>query len=111
MQGFYFGAQMNGSDKRRWFRVAPRGLVSRVGKILLGPKTMPIDCYVVDLSAGGACLELQRTYTQEVRISSQQHKTLLHARVGARFSHWHKLRGHTAKIVSIRGLEQTKERQ
>ena len=62
MQGFYLGAQMNGSDKRRWFRVAPRGLVSRVGKILLGPKTMPIDCYVVDLSAGGACLELQRTY-------------------------------------------------
>ena len=62
MHGFYLGAQMNGSDKRRWFRVAPRGLVPRVGKILLGPKTMPIDCYVVDLSAGGACLELQCTY-------------------------------------------------
>jgi hypothetical protein len=43
MRGFYLGAQMNGSDKRRWFRVAPRGLVPRVGKILLGPKTMPID--------------------------------------------------------------------
>jgi hypothetical protein len=26
MQGFYLGAQMNGSDKRRWFRVAPPGV-------------------------------------------------------------------------------------
>jgi hypothetical protein len=33
---------MNESDKRRWFRVSPKGLVPRVGKILLGPKTMPI---------------------------------------------------------------------
>jgi PilZ domain len=62
MQGFYFGAQMNGSNKRRWFRVAPRGLVPRVGKILLGPKTMPIECHIIDLSAGGACLELPRAY-------------------------------------------------
>jgi hypothetical protein len=53
---------MNGSDKRRWFRVAPRGLVPRVGKLLLGPKTLPVECHVVDLSAGGACLELPRSY-------------------------------------------------
>ncbi len=53
---------MAGSDKRRWFRVAPRGLVPRTGRLLLGPKTTPIECRVVDMSAGGACLELQRTY-------------------------------------------------
>ena len=53
---------MNGSNKRRWFRVAPRGLVPRIGKILLGPKTIPIECHIVDLSAGGACLELPRAY-------------------------------------------------
>lgn len=53
---------MNGSDKRRSFRVEPKGLVPRVGKILLGPKTVPIDCRVVDLSAGGACLELRHEY-------------------------------------------------
>jgi len=53
--------QMSGSDKRRWFRVAPRGLVPRAAKLLLGPKTTPIECHVVDLSAGGACLELPRT--------------------------------------------------
>jgi hypothetical protein len=53
---------MNESDKRRWFRVSPRGLVPRSAKLLLGPKTTPIECNVVDMSAGGACLELQRTY-------------------------------------------------
>jgi len=31
-----------------------------MGKLLLGPKTVPVDCHVVDLSAGGACLELSK---------------------------------------------------
>ncbi|HET9716426.1 MAG TPA: PilZ domain-containing protein [Pseudolabrys sp.] len=53
---------MNGSDKRRWFRVSPRGLVPRVGKILLGPNVTPIECRVIDMSAGGACLELPRAH-------------------------------------------------
>jgi len=53
---------MNDSDKRRWFRVTPKGLVPRVGRILLGGNTTPIDCRVVDLSAGGACLELPRAH-------------------------------------------------
>lgn len=48
------------ADKRRWVRMRPQGLVSRAGKILLDPKSAPIDCTVVDLSAGGACLELAR---------------------------------------------------
>ncbi len=54
--------QMSDADKRRAFRVAPRGLVPRVGKLLLGPKTAPIECRIVDLSAGGACLEMPRSY-------------------------------------------------
>jgi len=62
MQGPYLGAQMNGSNNQRCCRVAPRGLVPRIGKILLGPKTMPIECHIIDLSAGGACLELPRAY-------------------------------------------------
>src|SRR3974390_3199495 len=72
---------MSGSDKRRWFRVEPKGLVPRVGKILLGPKTVPIDCRVVDLSAGGACLELPRAYNLPDRFeflhgSSRRHCSL-----------------------------------
>jgi hypothetical protein len=62
IQDFAITIHMNGSDKRRWFRSAPRGLVPRLGKLLLGPKTVPVDCHIVDLSAGGACLELSKTY-------------------------------------------------
>jgi hypothetical protein len=47
----------NGPEKRRFNRVRPSGLVSRAAKILL-PKGAPIDCTVIDLSAGGACLDL-----------------------------------------------------
>jgi len=59
---------MSGSDKRRWSRVPPKGLVPRTGKILLGPKTPPIECSVVDLSAGGACLELSKDYNLPKRF-------------------------------------------
>jgi hypothetical protein len=59
---------MGSSDKRRSFRIEPKGLVPRVGKILLGPKLVPIDCRVVDMSAGGACLELPRAYTLPQRF-------------------------------------------
>jgi hypothetical protein len=49
----------NMSDKRRWFRSKPRGLVAASGKILVDGKA-PIECSVIDLSAGGACLALTR---------------------------------------------------
>jgi hypothetical protein len=47
----------NGSDNRRFTRVRPSGLVSRTAKILL-PQGAPIECTVIDLSAGGACLDV-----------------------------------------------------
>jgi len=45
-------------DNRRFVRVRPAGLVSKNGKIVLGGKGPAIDCSVIDLSAGGACLEV-----------------------------------------------------
>ena len=45
-------------DNRRFVRVRPAGLVSKTGKIVLGGKGPAIDCSVIDLSAGGACLEV-----------------------------------------------------
>lgn len=45
-------------EHRRFLRVRPAGLVSRVAKIVGDPKVPVIDCNVVDLSAGGACLEV-----------------------------------------------------
>jgi hypothetical protein len=71
------------------------------------------ECQVVDLSAGGAGLELPRAYDLPKRFEFLHGNTrpLLHAGVHARFSHWHKLRGHAAKVVSVRRLEQAKEWQ
>ena len=45
-------------ENRRFVRVRPTGLVSRAGKIIINPKTPTIDCGIVDISAGGACLEI-----------------------------------------------------
>jgi hypothetical protein len=45
-------------ETRRFVRVRPTGLVSRVAKIIVDQKTPSLDCSVVDISAGGACLEV-----------------------------------------------------
>lgn len=44
------------SEKRRYVRVRPSGLVPKVGKIFADPKSPALDCQVIDVSAGGACL-------------------------------------------------------
>jgi PilZ domain len=45
-------------ENRRFARVRPSGLVPRAGKIILDAKSPALDCNVVDLSMGGACLEV-----------------------------------------------------
>lgn len=50
------------AEKRRWCRVGPKGVVARTGLISLGNKSPAIECRVIDLSAGGACLELPRMH-------------------------------------------------
>jgi hypothetical protein len=55
------GPKQTAPDDRRTARVMPSGLVSKSAKIFAEQKGSPvIDCYVVDLSPGGACLELAR---------------------------------------------------
>jgi len=60
-------------ENRRFIRVAPRGLVSKVATIIVDPKKAVISCNVIDQSAGGACLEV---YGQAV---IPKKFTLLHA--------------------------------
>ncbi|WP_213774663.1 PilZ domain-containing protein [Bradyrhizobium sp. dw_78] len=43
---------------RRFARMRPSGKVSNAAKIIVDPKTPPIDCTIVDYSAGGACLQV-----------------------------------------------------
>jgi proline racemase len=45
-------------ENRRFIRVAPRGLVSRSATIIVDPGKPVVACNVIDLSAGGACLEV-----------------------------------------------------
>ncbi|CAL8973185.1 hypothetical protein RHODGE_RHODGE_03448 [Rhodoplanes serenus] len=48
-------------EKRRHMRVKPSGLVPKVGKIYVDAKSPTVDCQVIDISAGGACLYVQGT--------------------------------------------------
>ena len=45
-------------DRRRFARVRPSGLVSKTGLIIVDPKKPGIECTIVDLSAGGACIDV-----------------------------------------------------
>ena len=51
------GATRMSAERRRAIRVPPRGMVAKTGKLVfaLGPA---VECQVVDLSAGGACLRI-----------------------------------------------------
>jgi hypothetical protein len=57
------------SDKRRWIRIKPSGLVPRTGRILVAGSVAVIECRVLDLSAGGACLEFSRRYDLPKRFT------------------------------------------
>jgi hypothetical protein len=48
----------SGRENRRFRRVRPSGLVSNSATIILAPNKPTIGCTVIDLSAGGACLDL-----------------------------------------------------
>jgi PilZ domain-containing protein len=45
-------------ENRRFRRVRPSGLVSSTATIIVAPGKPTIGCTVIDLSAGGACLDL-----------------------------------------------------
>jgi hypothetical protein len=63
---------------RRFARVRPSGQVAGVAKIIVDPRAPVIDCSVVDISAGGACLQLSS------QISLPPRFELLHGRTRKR---------------------------
>ena len=66
---------------RRFARVRPRGLVSDLAKLIVGPKLPVIDCRIVDYSPGGACLEIARQTTLPSRFELVFSGTRKHCRV------------------------------
>jgi hypothetical protein len=49
---------VSGRENRRFRRIRPSGLVSNNATIIVAPGKPTIGCTVIDLSAGGACLDL-----------------------------------------------------
>ena len=47
-------------QKRLFERVRPAGRISRTAKIILGPKLPVIECFLIDYSAGGACIQVEK---------------------------------------------------
>ncbi len=45
-------------ENRRFHRVRPTGLVAKTGIIFADLKGAPTVCTIVDLSAGGACIDV-----------------------------------------------------
>ncbi len=45
-------------EHRRFHRVRPTGMMSNTGTIFVDAKSPTAACKIVDLSAGGACLEV-----------------------------------------------------
>jgi len=45
-------------ELRRFHRIRPAGLVSKTGTLFVDLKSEPTVCNIVDLSAGGACIEV-----------------------------------------------------
>jgi hypothetical protein len=45
-------------ENRLYVRLKPVGLISKTGTLVLDPKAPAVSCRVIDISRGGACLEL-----------------------------------------------------
>jgi hypothetical protein len=45
-------------EHRRYHRVRPAGLVSKTGTLFADLKSRPTLCNIIDLSAGGACIDV-----------------------------------------------------
>lgn len=45
---------------RLYARLRPQGRISSVAKIFVDAKAPVIECILIDFSAGGACLQLQK---------------------------------------------------
>ncbi len=49
---------MGFEEQRRFVRVRPSGLVSKTATIIIDPKKPGLPCTVIDMSAGGASLQV-----------------------------------------------------
>ncbi len=80
-------------NHRRFARVRPSGLVSKTASIILDAKSPSIPCTLIDISAGGACLEVanpERLPKRFALLHGKTRKSCLvvwrrHHRIGVQF--------------------------
>ncbi len=80
-------------EQRRFARVRPSGLVPKTATIILDAKSPGIPCTLIDISAGGACLEVanpDRLPKRFALLHGKTRKSCLvmwrrHHRVGVQF--------------------------
>ncbi len=65
-------------DRRRFVRIRPSGLVPKIATIIIDANSPSIRCTLIDISAGGACLEVANPERLPKRFG------LLHGRVRKR---------------------------
>jgi hypothetical protein len=53
-----FDPRLGTQQKRRFERLRPVGLMARTGQLVVGKSLPVISCNIVDIGAGGACLDL-----------------------------------------------------
>lgn len=62
-------------EKRRFARVRPSGLVDKRGTIVVDKRQPAVSCVVIDVSAGGACVQVDRPADVPARV------TFVHGRI------------------------------
>lgn len=66
---------------RLYARLKPQGRISNVAKIFFDSKAPVIDCILIDYSAGGACLQLQKVVDLPQRFDVLYGTTRKHCRI------------------------------
>jgi hypothetical protein len=66
---------------RLYARQRPQGRISSVAKLMFGAKAPVVECILVDYSAGGACLQLEKFITLPERFEILHGTTRKHCRV------------------------------
>ena len=59
-----------GDESRVYARMKPEGRVSKIAKILTGPKAPAIECTLIDYSVGGACVNTGTIPHGSLRLES-----------------------------------------
>ena len=71
-------------EKRRFARVRPSGLVPKRGTIVIDSRLPALDCAVLDISAGGACVHVDGQILMPDRVTFIHSGTRKNCRVAWR---------------------------